>query len=131
VGVGDGEGDGLGVGAGEGDGDGDADGLGEGEAVGLPDGDALGDALGEALGDGDGEEQVGWVPVRKISCPWSPHPRVMPLGCEYQSRVLRGREFTKRAMTVVPTFSPYARMMPPPPFGAVLPTHTPTTMSGL
>jgi hypothetical protein len=42
-----------------------------------------------------------------------------------------GSALTNRFMIVNPTFSPYARISPPPPFGAVLPTHTPVTMSGL
>ncbi|TMB76403.1 MAG: hypothetical protein E6J46_11795 [Chloroflexi bacterium] len=46
-------------------------------------------------------------------------------------RMFVGSPFTKRFMMVRPTFSPYARISPPPPFGAVLPTHTPMTMSGL
>jgi len=45
--------------------------------------------------------------------------------------MFEGSPLTKRFMIVSPTFSPYARMRPPPPLGAVLPTHTPLTMSGL
>jgi hypothetical protein len=54
----------------------------------------LGDADGVAEGEG-----VVWVPhwfsvpCRKISSP--PHPFTMPEGCEYQSRMLLGRPFTK------------------------------------
>jgi hypothetical protein len=42
-----------------------------------------------------------------------------------------GRALTNRFMIVRPTFSPYARMRPPLPLAPVLPTHTPTAMSGL
>jgi hypothetical protein len=42
-----------------------------------------------------------------------------------------GSPLTNRFITLRPTFSPKAVMRPPPPFGAVLPTHTPTTISGL
>jgi len=45
--------------------------------------------------------------------------------------MLDGRALTKRFMIVSPTCSPYARMSPPPPLGAVLPIQTPTTMPGL
>jgi len=66
-----------------------------------------------------------------ISC-WLPHVvRTIPDGWPYQSRILLGSAFTNRAMIVWPTLSPKARMVPPPPLGAVLPTHTPATMSGL
>jgi hypothetical protein len=54
-----------------------------------------------------------------------------PGGRAYQSRMFWGKALTKRAMIVRPTFSPYAWIRPPLPLGPVLPTHTPTTMSGL
>jgi hypothetical protein len=42
-----------------------------------------------------------------------------------------GRALTKRAMMVEPTLSPKAVINPPRPFGAVFPTQTPATISGL
>jgi len=141
VGPGEGLGGGVGDGCGEGAGDGlgAADGLALGDVLGellgqalgdAPD-DALGDALGELLGQGVGDGQgPPCVPFRKISCE-SHAPCTIPEGVEYQSRMLRGSAFTKRLMIVWPTLSPKARIVPPPPLGAVLPTQTPTTMSGL
>jgi hypothetical protein len=116
-----GPGDGLGAGVGDGVG------CGDGEADGLALGDALGEALGLGLGDG---QAPPCVPARKISCE-SHAPCAIPEGVEYQSRMLRGSALTKRLMMVWPTLSPKARIVPPPPLGAVLPTQTPTTMSGL
>ena len=139
VGTGDGLGAGVGDGVGLGDGLGEADGLALGDALGdalgqaLGDapGDAVGDAVGELLGQGVGDGQGPCVPVRKISCESHPLPCAIPEGVEYQSRMLRGSALTKRLMMVWPTLSPNARIVPPPPLGAVLPTQTPTTMSGL
>jgi hypothetical protein len=119
---------GGGVGDGEADGDGWGDAL--GDADGLADGEALGEALGDAVGVGDAE-QLPWVPLRKISSDCAPHPCTIPDGVLYQSRILLGRPLTKRAMMVWPTLSPKARIIPPPPLGAVLPTQTPATMSEL
>jgi len=123
---------GVGDGCGEGEGAGDGDGWGDalGEADGLAEGDALGEALGDPVGDGDAV-QLACVPIRKISCDCAPHPRTIPDGWLYQPRILLGRPSTKRAMMVWPTLSPNARITPPPPLGAVLPTHTPATMSEL
>jgi hypothetical protein len=115
-GLGDGDGGGEGLGCAEGDGE--SDGLGEGESV----GEALGDAVGVAL----------QPPAKKRYSVLAPlHPRVTPDGCEYQSCMFVGSALTKRFITLLPTSSPYAVINPPPPFGAVLPTHTPTTTSGL
>src|SRR5205823_13618896 len=82
---------------------------------------------GEEGGDGSGMQAAcrngsGESPLQ----PWR-----TPAGREYQFRMFVGSPFTKRFMMVRPTFSPYARISPPPPFGAVLPTHTPMTMSGV
>jgi hypothetical protein len=129
VGLGDGLGIGVGVGAGEGDGCG-GEGLGDGEGL-VAVGDPLGDADGVPLGDAVGVDEQPWVPLRKISCDWAPHPCTIPDGCVYQLRILVGSALTKRAMIVWPTLSPKALIMPPPPLGAVLPTQTPATMSGL
>ena len=131
MGLGEGVGGG-GVGDGNGDGAGDGEGAGDcwGDALGEADGLADGEALGEALGDGDAE-QLFCVPLRKISCDCVPHPCTIPDGWLYQPRILLGRPLTKRAMMVWPTLSPKARIMPPPPLGAVLPTQTPATMSEL
>src|SRR4029077_8477205 len=131
VGCGDGEvggGVGVGVGSGDGDGDGDGDGEGWGDPLGDADGLAEGEALGEAVGEA---EQEPWVPLRKISPDCAPHPRTTPDGMLYQLRILLGRPLTKRAMMVWPTLSPKAVIIPPRPLGAVFPTHTPATMSGL
>jgi hypothetical protein len=133
VGLGEGEagggvGDGRGDGAGEGEGDEDGWGDALGDADGLADGEALGEAVVVAVGEA---EQVACVPLKKISCDCPPHPRTIPDGWLYQPRILLGRPLTKRAMMVWPTLSPNARIMPPPPLGAVLPTQTPATMSGL
>jgi hypothetical protein len=132
-GVGDAGGDGGGEGLGGPDGLGFGDALGEllGQALGDAPGDAVGDAAGELLGQGVGEGQGPCVPVRKISCESHPLPCTIPEGVEYQSRMLRGSALTKRRIMVWPTLSPKARIVPPPPLGAVLPTQTPTTMSGL
>jgi hypothetical protein len=126
-GVGD-AGGGLGEATGEGEGEGDGEGLGtsegDGDGEGEPDGDALGEA--EALG------VALQPPARKMYwVSWPLQPRVMPEGCEYQLCMFAGSELTKRFITLLPTCSPYAVMRPPPPLGAVLPTHTPATMSGL
>src|SRR5438552_8745866 len=119
----DGDGTGLGEGTGVGIGDGSDDGL--GKPVGL--GSSVGDALGLGLGDG----QRPSVPLRRISC-WLPQVAwTIPDGWLYQPRILLGRALTKRAMIVWPTLSPKARIIPPPPLGAVLPTQTPATISGL
>lgn len=126
--MGDGLAGGVGVGVGEGAGDGDGCGDGLGDPDGLAVGDALGEALGVAVGDA---EQVPCVPLRKISDESAPQPLTSPDGCEYQLRILVGSALTKRAMIVWPTLSPKARIVPPPPLGAVLPTQTPVTMSGL
>jgi hypothetical protein len=139
VGVGLGDGLARGVGDGVGCGDGEADGLALGDALGdalgqaLGDapGDAVGDAVGELLGQGVGEGQGPCVPVRKISCESHPLPCTIPEGIEYQPRVVRGSALTKRRIMVWPTLSPKARIVPPPPLGAVLPTQTPITISGL
>lgn len=143
--VGVGPGDGLVGGGGVGDGVGCGDGLGWADGLALGDalGDALGELLGQALGDAPGDalgELLGQglgdgqgppcVPFRKISCE-SHAPCTIPEGVVYQSRMLRGRALTKRRMMVWATLSPKARIVPPPPLGAVLPTQTPTTMSGL
>ena len=117
--------DGDGTRLGEGIGDGSDDGL--GKSVGLGSGDRVGDGLGLGLGDG----HMPSVPLSRISC-WLPHvARTIPEGWLYQPRILLGRALTNRAMIVCPTLSPKARIIPPPPLGAVLPTHTPATMSGL
>jgi hypothetical protein len=126
-----GEGDG---GGGEGDGDGGGGADGDGDGLGSPEGEAEGlaegDAVGDAVGDDDGVELH--PPARKMYWVFAPlQPRVIPDGCEYQSRIPAGSALTKRFITVLPTCSPYAVMRPPPPFGAVLPTQTPTTMFGL
>jgi hypothetical protein len=123
------DGVGTGEGAGDGEGTGEGDGAGEGEL----DGDSLGDAVGDGVADGvPGVPGVQpCVPLRKISCAWAPQPCTIPGGTLYQSRIVGGRALTKRAMIVEPTLSPNAVINPPPPFGAVLPTQTPTTMSGL
>jgi hypothetical protein len=42
-----------------------------------------------------------------------------------------GKALMNLATTVCPTAAPKSLIRPPPPFGAVLPTHTPTTMLGL
>ena len=124
--AGGGDGDGGGVG----DGTGDAEGRGLGEAEGDADGLAEGDAVGEAEAVGDGVALQ--PPARKMYCVLAPlQPFVIPGGWEYQSRMLPGRALMKRFIVDLPTCSPYAVMRPPPPFGAVLPTHTPTTMFGL
>jgi hypothetical protein len=60
-----------------------------------------------------------------------PQPDARPLGRAYQPFMLAGSPLTNRFIVLRPTFSPYAVMRPPPPFGAVLPIHTPTTISGL
>jgi hypothetical protein len=121
-----GGGDAGGVGDGMGDGEGSGLGDSEGEAEGLAEGDAVGDA--EAVGDGVALQP----PARKMYCVLAPlQPFVIPGGWEYQSRMLPGRALMKRLIVEWPTCSPYAVMRPPPPFGAVLPTQTPTTMFGL
>lgn len=121
--------DGVGLGAElGGGGDGSGVGVGTGDGLGNPDG--LGEADREADGDGVGDGQL--LPLRKISCVfWPPHPLTIPFGWAYQSRILLGSALTKRLMIVWPTLSPKARIVPPPPLGAVLPTQTPATMSGL
>src|SRR5258708_358669 len=122
AGGGDGEGGGIGDGEGSGLAEGDAEGLAEGDAEGLAEGDA------EAVGDGVALQP----PARKMYCVLAPlQPLVIPDGWEYQSRMLPGRALMKRLMVDLPTCSPYAVMRPPPPFGAVLPTQTPTTILGL
>jgi hypothetical protein len=89
-------------------------------------GEALDVAHGEAVGD------ALHPPARKMYCVfWPLQPFVMPDGCEYQLRMFAGSALTKRFITLLPTCSPYAVISPPPPSGAVLPTQTPTTMSGL
>src|SRR5258708_2905797 len=124
--AGGGDAGGVGVGVGEGDvsGLGDA----EGDAEELAEGDAVGEA--EAVGDEDGVALQ--PPERKMYWVFAPlQPFVIPGGCEYQSRMLPGSALMKRFIVDLPTCSPYAVMRPPPPFGAVLPTQTPTTMFGL
>jgi hypothetical protein len=124
-----GGGDAGGVGVGTGYGDGAELGDADGEAEGLAVGDAVGE--GEAVGDAEGGVALQ-PPARKMYCVWAPlQPFVMPAGWEYQSRMLPGRALMNRLMVDLPTCSPYAVMRPPPPFGAVLPTQTPTTMFGL
>src|SRR4029077_5655713 len=120
--------DGSGDGAGEGEGDGDGWGDAPGEAAGLAEGEASGEPGGVGVGDA---EQVACVPLKKISCDCAPHPRTIPDGWLYQPRILLGSALTNRLMIVWPTLSPNARSVPPPPLGAVLPTQTPATMSGL
>jgi hypothetical protein len=134
VGFGEGEaGGGVGDGTGDGDGEGEGAGDGWGDALGEADGLAEGVALGEALGDavGDGAVQDACEPLKKISCDCAPHPCTIPGGWLYQPCILLGRALMKRLMMVWPTLSPNARIMPPPPLGAVLPTQTPATMSEL
>lgn len=122
-GVGDGGGA-LGDGDGLGEACADAEGEGEGE------GDAVGDA--EGLGDDDGFGVALQAPCRYGSWGSVPlQPITIPEGCEYQSCMFAGRALTKRRMIVLPTLSPKAWIRPPPPAGAVFPTQTPVTMSGL
>jgi hypothetical protein len=58
-------------------------------------------------------------------------PSVTPAGCAYQPFMVAGRALMYRFITLLPTISPIAVISPPPPSGAVLPTHTPATMSEL
>ena len=113
-------GDGLGVG------------LGDGEKIGVGRMDGTIEGVGSKDGDGDGEGDglgVGQVPGRNgLGSPLQP---CRPPGREYQLRMFPGRALMNRLITLRPTFSPYAVMRPPPPFGAVLPTQTPTTIWGL
>ena len=101
------------------------------------DGVAPGVSLGEAVGDDVAEGVPGapgvqpCVPLRKISWASAPQPLTIPAGWPYQSCIVDGSALMKRAMIVEPTLSPNAVINPPPPFGAVLPTQTPTTMLGL
>jgi hypothetical protein len=75
----------------------------EGDADGLADGDADGEA--EAVGDADGVALH--PPARKMYCVLAPlQPRVMPAGCEYQSRMLPGSALMNRFIVVLPTCSP-------------------------
>ncbi|MEA2655438.1 MAG: hypothetical protein QOI23_803, partial [Chloroflexota bacterium] len=123
------EGLGTGDGAWEGEGGGDGEGAADGEAVGTSLGEAVGDGVAEGVPGVPGVQPS--VPLRKISCAWAPQPCTMPAGWLYQSCIVGGKALMKRAMMVEPTLSPNAVISPPPPFGAVLPTQTPTTTLGL
>ena len=117
------------LGTGEGEGTGDGDGGADGDAIGVSLGDAVGDAVAVGVLGVPGVHPC--VPLRNISWACAPQPCTIPGGCLYQSRIVCGSALTKRAMMVDPTLSPNAVITPPPPFGAVFPTQTPMTMSGL
>jgi hypothetical protein len=92
------------------------------------DGVGSADSNGDGDGDGDGVG-VGQPPGRAGL--GSPAQLCTPLGRVYQPPIFCGSALTNRFIVLRPTFSPYAVIRPPPPFGAVLPIHTPITISGL